>query len=101
MQALPPRHVHRRLVAEALVGESGIAATKALARRLPVAAFNPRPGISYVPVQGIEPSRVAIAWRQGDDRQTLHSFIATVRAVAAALPYSDAAVTASRKTDTP
>jgi len=66
-----------------------------------VAAFYPRPGISYVPVQGIEPSRVAIAWRQGDDRQTLHSFIATVRAVAAALPYSDAAVTASRTTDAP
>ena len=66
-----------------------------------VAAFYPRPGISYVPVQGIEPSRVAIAWRQGDDRQTLHSFIATVRAVAAALPYSDAAVTAYRKTDAP
>jgi DNA-binding transcriptional LysR family regulator len=50
-----------------------------------VAAYYPRPGISYVPVDHIAPSEVAIAWRRGDTRPALHEFIAAARATAAPL----------------
>ncbi len=54
-----------------------------------VAAFYPRPGISYVPVENIAPSEVAIAWRQGDNRDTLQEFITAVRAIAASIRSPD------------
>jgi DNA-binding transcriptional LysR family regulator len=50
-----------------------------------VAAYYPRPGISYVPVEDIAPSEIAIAWRRGDNRPALHAFIAAARATAARL----------------
>ncbi len=50
-----------------------------------VAAYFPRPGISYVPVDDIAPSEVAIAWRRGDERPALREFIAAARAKAASL----------------
>jgi DNA-binding transcriptional LysR family regulator len=49
-----------------------------------VAAYYPRPGISYVPVSGIAPSEIAIAWRRGDERPALREFIAAARTTAAA-----------------
>jgi DNA-binding transcriptional LysR family regulator len=50
-----------------------------------VAAYYPRPGISYVAVEDISPSQVAIAWRQDDDCQALQAFLAAVRTVAASI----------------
>jgi DNA-binding transcriptional LysR family regulator len=50
-----------------------------------VATFYRRPGISYVPVDGIERSEVAIAWRHGDERASVREFVASVRDTASAL----------------
>jgi DNA-binding transcriptional LysR family regulator len=50
-----------------------------------VAASYPRPGLSYVPVDDIERSEVAIAWRRGDERANVREFVASVRHTAAAL----------------
>lgn len=47
-----------------------------------VAAFYPRPGIAYVPIDDIEPSQVAIAWHRADRREAVHTFLASVRAIA-------------------
>ena len=50
-----------------------------------VSTFYQRPGIRYVPVDGIEPSDVAIAWRRGDERASVREFVSSVRERAAAL----------------
>ena len=50
-----------------------------------VSTYYPRPGIRYVPVDDIEPSEVAIAWRRGDERANVREFVASVRDRAAAL----------------
>jgi DNA-binding transcriptional LysR family regulator len=50
-----------------------------------VATFYRRPGVSYVPVDGIEPSEVAVAWRRGDERPSVHAFVSSVRDTAGAL----------------
>jgi DNA-binding transcriptional LysR family regulator len=50
-----------------------------------VAAFCPRPGISYIPVENIAPSEVAIAWHTGDNRHAIQTFITAVRAIAASI----------------
>jgi DNA-binding transcriptional LysR family regulator len=50
-----------------------------------VAAYYPRPAISYVPVDDVEPSEIAIAWRRGDERPSVREFVASVRDTAAAL----------------
>jgi DNA-binding transcriptional LysR family regulator len=47
-----------------------------------VASSYPRPGISYVPVAGIERSAVAIGWRQGDRRESLSRFVERARELA-------------------
>jgi DNA-binding transcriptional LysR family regulator len=47
-----------------------------------VASSYPRPGISYVPVAGIEPSAVAIGWRHGDRRESLRRFVDSARELA-------------------
>jgi DNA-binding transcriptional LysR family regulator len=47
-----------------------------------VAASYPRPGLSYVPVAGIEPSAVAIGWRRGDQRESVRRFVTSARALA-------------------
>ncbi len=41
-----------------------------------------RPGISYVPVDGIEPSEVAIGWRRGDERESVRRFVRSALATA-------------------
>lgn len=53
-----------------------------------IAAFYPRPGVNYVPVSGIAPSQVAIAWRKGERRATVEAFLATVDEAAASLDES-------------
>jgi DNA-binding transcriptional LysR family regulator len=50
-----------------------------------VATFYQRRGISYVPVDGIEPSEVAVASRRGDDRVSVRGFIGSVLDTASAL----------------
>ncbi|MBS1878382.1 MAG: LysR family transcriptional regulator [Actinobacteria bacterium] len=50
-----------------------------------IAAFYPRPGVSYVPVSGVAPSQIAVAWRRGDERPTVEAFLATVEEAAASL----------------
>jgi DNA-binding transcriptional LysR family regulator len=50
-----------------------------------VASYYPRPGISYVPVDDVEPSEVAVAWRRDDDRANVREFVESVRQTAAAL----------------
>lgn len=50
-----------------------------------VAAYYPRPGTAYVPVDDIAPSEVAIAWHQGDHRDAVHTFINAVRAIAVSM----------------
>ncbi len=47
-----------------------------------VSTFYQRPGIRYVPVDGIEPSKVAIAWRRGDERESVREFVSLVRRTA-------------------
>lgn len=47
-----------------------------------VAASYHRAGISYVVVEGIEPSTVAIGWRAGDQRESVRRFVAAARAEA-------------------
>ncbi len=47
-----------------------------------VADFYRRPGISYVQVDGIEPSEVAIAWRRGDQRESVRRFVESAIATA-------------------
>ncbi len=50
-----------------------------------VAASYPRPGLSYVPVDDVERSEVAIAWRRGDERRSVREFVVSVRHTAAAM----------------
>jgi len=50
-----------------------------------VAVSYPRPGLSYVPVDDVERSEVAIAWRRGDERASVREFVVSVRHTAAAL----------------
>lgn len=59
-----------------------------------VAAFYPRPGIAYVPVDDIGPSEVAIAWRRGDERAQVRTFVAAVRDIATATKASPSAAEA-------
>jgi DNA-binding transcriptional LysR family regulator len=47
-----------------------------------VASSYLRPGISYVPVTGIEPSTVAIGWRRGDQRESVRRFVTSARGLA-------------------
>jgi DNA-binding transcriptional LysR family regulator len=47
-----------------------------------VASSYLRPGISYVPVAGIEPSTVAIGWRRGDQRESVRRFVTSSRGLA-------------------
>ena len=54
-----------------------------------VAGSYSRPGISYVPVAGIEPSEVAIGWRRGDGRESVRRFVASARETATALGQAD------------
>lgn len=52
-----------------------------------------RPGLTYRPVLDLEPCRLAIAWRRGDQREAVHDF-ARAAAEVAAEARSESAVTA-------
>jgi DNA-binding transcriptional LysR family regulator len=49
-----------------------------------VAVSYPRAGIAYVPVPEVEPSIVAIGWRRGDQRASVHRFVSSSLQQAAA-----------------
>jgi DNA-binding transcriptional LysR family regulator len=49
-----------------------------------VADFYRRPGIAYVPVDGIEPSMVAVGWRSGDSRASVRRFVDSTLTIAGA-----------------
>jgi hypothetical protein len=38
-----------------------------------------RPGITCIPVTGLEPAQLAVAWRHGDRRTAVHDFIHACR----------------------
>jgi len=47
------------------------------------AAVYSRPGIACVPVTGLDPARLAVAWRRGDRRQAVRDFVRACRDAAA------------------
>lgn len=47
-----------------------------------VAAFYPRPGVAYVPVDDVSSSEVAIAWHEGDQRPSVKTLVAAAQAIA-------------------
>lgn len=47
------------------------------------AAVYARPGITCIPVDGLEPARLAIAWRRGDRRACVADFVRACREAAA------------------
>ena len=47
------------------------------------AAIYARPGIVCIPVSGLAPARLAIAWRRGDRRQAVRDFVQACRDAAA------------------
>jgi DNA-binding transcriptional LysR family regulator len=49
------------------------------------AAVYARPGITRIPVTGLEPARLAIAWRRGDRRPSVADFVRACRDAAAGL----------------
>ncbi|MBO0823845.1 MAG: hypothetical protein J2P27_08305 [Actinobacteria bacterium] len=49
------------------------------------AAVYARPGITCIPVTGLEPARLAIAWRRGDRRACVREFIQACRDAASDL----------------
>ncbi|WNV73682.1 LysR substrate-binding domain-containing protein [Geodermatophilus sp. DSM 44513] len=63
---------------EAILSRRGVAFTQASTQR-----FYDRPGLAFVPVDGLPPSAVAIAWRNDMDAQPVRDFVDTTRALAA------------------
>jgi DNA-binding transcriptional LysR family regulator len=47
------------------------------------AAIYARPGIVCIPVSGLDPARLAIAWHRGDQRQAVRDFVRACRDAAA------------------
>ncbi|WP_406630870.1 LysR family transcriptional regulator [Amycolatopsis sp. WGS_07] len=62
---------------EAILSRRGIAFTQASTQR-----FYDRPGLAFVPVDGLPPSTVAIAWRNDLDAQPVRDFVDAARMLA-------------------
>lgn len=62
---------------EAIMGERGIAFTQASTQR-----FYDRPGLSFVPVNGVPPSPLSIAWRTDINDELARAFVETARTLA-------------------
>ncbi|WP_188988230.1 LysR family transcriptional regulator [Saccharopolyspora thermophila] len=62
---------------EAILSGRGVAFTQASTQR-----FYGRPGLSFVPVEDLPPSPLAIAWRNDMDAQPVHDFVETARLLA-------------------
>jgi DNA-binding transcriptional LysR family regulator len=63
---------------EAILANRGVAFTQASTQR-----FYGRPGLAFVPVDGLPPSPLAIAWRNDMDARPVHQFVETARMLAA------------------
>jgi DNA-binding transcriptional LysR family regulator len=63
---------------EAILSRRGVAFTQASTQR-----FYDRPGLAFVPVDGLPPSALAIAWRNDMDARPVHQFVETARTLAA------------------
>jgi len=62
---------------EAILANRGMAFTQASTQR-----FYDRPGLAFVPVDGLAPSPLAIAWRNDMDARPVHQFVETARILA-------------------
>jgi DNA-binding transcriptional LysR family regulator len=63
---------------EAILSGRGVAFTQASTQR-----FYGRPGLAFVPVRGLPPSPLAIAWRTDMDARPVHDFVETAWTLAA------------------
>jgi len=63
---------------EAILSGRGVAFTQASTKR-----FYDRPGLTFIPVEGLPPSPLAIAWRNDLDAPPVDDFIETARMLAA------------------
>ena len=63
---------------EAILSRRGVAFTQASTQR-----FYGRPGLTFLPVRGLSPSVVAIAWRNDMEAEPVHDFVETARMLAA------------------
>lgn len=63
---------------EAILAERGIAFTQASTRR-----FYDRPGLSFIPVTGVPPTSLCIAWRTDTSNPLARHFVETAMAIAA------------------
>ena len=62
---------------ELIAAERGIGLCPASAEQ-----FNPRPGVTFVASKDAPPAQICVAWRTGDQRPEVQSFVAVARAVA-------------------
>ena len=62
---------------EAILAGRGVAFTQASTQR-----FYDRPGLAFIPVQGLPPSALAIAWRNDMDAPPVDDFVETARMLA-------------------
>lgn len=63
---------------EAILADRGVAFTQASTQR-----FYDRPGLTFIPVDGLPPSPLAIAWRNDMDARPVQQFVETARMLAA------------------
>lgn len=63
---------------EAILAGRGVAFTQASTQR-----FYDRPGLAFIPVDGLPPSSLAIAWRNDMDAPPVNDFVETARMLAA------------------
>jgi DNA-binding transcriptional LysR family regulator len=63
---------------EAILANRGVAFTQASTQR-----YYDRPGLAFVPVDGLPPSPLAIAWRNDMDARPVQQFVETARMLAA------------------
>ncbi|REE04766.1 LysR family transcriptional regulator [Citricoccus muralis] len=66
---------------EAILSQKGIAFTQASTQR-----FYSRPGLSFVPVIGLSPSTVSVAWRQDNEHWAARTFVGTAQHTAQSTP---------------
>ena len=70
---------------EAILSDRGMAFSQASTQR-----FYDRPGLAFVPVTDIPPTRLSIAWRTDVDSSVVRDFVETAKAVASLSPIPDA-----------
>lgn len=66
---------------EAILSQRGMAFTQASTQR-----FYSRPGLSFVPVTGLAPSTVSVAWRQDNEHWAARAFVETAQYTALSAP---------------